>query len=217
MGIVRGLTTTIAAVAVVLLGTWVTGAVLTEDATTAMALTSLWFAGCVGLAMLALRRRRRPVLPAAAATLLTVALVGGWLLLTSRVDRVVDEQVLTEPSAPASAPVASATSTPAVIRVAAGSFHSGAHETTGRATLLRRADGRLVLTLVGFRTAAGPDLRVRLVPRSSHGVEGGRDLGALKGNKGDQQYVVPAGAPTDRVVIWCRAFSVAFGSADLQG
>jgi hypothetical protein len=82
--------------------------------------------------------------------------------------------------------------------------------------LLRRLDGRLVLTLVGFRTAAGPDLRVRIVPVTSRGVGEGKDLGALKGNKGDQQYAVPAGSPTGRVVIWCRAFSVAFGSADLQ-
>jgi len=51
-------------------------------------------------------------------------------------------------------------------------------------------------------------------------VEAGEDLGALKGNKGDQQYEVPGSLSTGdlergSVVIWCRAFSVAFGSADL--
>ena len=43
------------------------------------------------------------------------------------------------------------------------------------------------------------------------------DLGGLKGNKGMQQYDVPAGL--DRyatVVIWCRAFTIAFGKADLE-
>jgi hypothetical protein len=41
------------------------------------------------------------------------------------------------------------------------------------------------------------------------------DLGPLKGNKGTQRYDLPAAAPLGgSVVIWCRAFSVAFGSAD---
>jgi hypothetical protein len=193
----------------------VTGALLTDDATTAMVLTGLWFATASGLAVIALRRWRRAALPVAAGLLVAVAAVGGWLLFTSRVDQVVSEQVLTAPTPGATGPSATAAPVPAVTQLAAGTFASGAHETRGRATLLRRADGRLVLTLVGFRTAAGPDLRVRLVRAGARGVEGGRDIGALKGNKGDQQYAVPAAAPTDRVVIWCRAFSVVFGSADL--
>jgi hypothetical protein len=214
MGVARGLLAAVGAVAVVLLGCWLTGGVLTDDATTAMALTGLWFAVAVGSALAALRRWRRPALPAAAAALVTVVAVGSWLLLTSRVDRVVDEQVLAELTTATASPSGSAPA--AVTRLAAGAFTSGAHETTGKATLLRGPNGRLVLTLVGFRTAAGPDLRVRIVAAGSQGVDGGKDLGALKGNKGNQQYAVPAGAPTGRVVIWCRAFSVVFGSADLQ-
>ncbi len=53
---------------------------------------------------------------------------------------------------------------------------------------------------------------------SNGAVEGARDLGALKGNKGNQQYVLPAGADLSRyrsVVIWCRAFSAAFARARL--
>ncbi len=42
------------------------------------------------------------------------------------------------------------------------------------------------------------------------------DLGPLKGNKGDQQYAVPRGARAGTVTIWCRAFTVAFGSARLR-
>jgi hypothetical protein len=44
------------------------------------------------------------------------------------------------------------------------------------------------------------------------------DLGALKGNIGDQNYVVPDDinlANYGSVVIWCRRFSVNFGSAQL--
>jgi len=38
----------------------------------------------------------------------------------------------------------------------------------------------------------------------------------VKGNKGDQQYDVPPHAPDGAVVIWCRAFTVAFGAAKLS-
>lgn len=44
-----------------------------------------------------------------------------------------------------------------------------------------------------------------------------RALGALKGNRGAQQYEVPPGTARagHTVVIWCRAFSATFGSARL--
>jgi hypothetical protein len=76
------------------------------------------------------------------------------------------------------------------------------------------------LTLTAFSTSPGPDLRVRLVPGDSFdgGADGAIDLGGLKGNRGDQQYVIPANAETAgrTAVIWCRAFSAAFGSAMLN-
>jgi hypothetical protein len=73
---------------------------------------------------------------------------------------------------------------------------------------VRRRDGRVFLTLNDLDTSPGPDLRVRVGP-------GDRDLGALKGNRGDQRYELPRGADVSSVTIWCRAFSVAFGSARL--
>jgi hypothetical protein len=45
------------------------------------------------------------------------------------------------------------------------------------------------------------------------------DIGALKGNKGNQQYAIPERAGDARLataVIWCRAFSVLFARAPLQ-
>ena len=82
---------------------------------------------------------------------------------------------------------------------------------------MRLPDGRRFLTLTSFATSPGPDLRVRLVRGDSFdgGAVGNVDLGALKGNRGDQQYEIPANAQVgDRtVVIWCRAFSASFGSA----
>src|SRR3954452_25024136 len=44
------------------------------------------------------------------------------------------------------------------------------------------------------------------------------DLGALKGNQGDQQYNIPGRVDLERystAVIWCRAFSVLFARAPL--
>ena len=216
MGVVRGLGSAAFAAALVVLGCWVTGGLLTDDATTAMVLTGAWFTVAMAAALLAARRWGRAAWPALGATAVTASIVGGWLLLTSQVDKVVHEQVLAVPTSSSAAAPGLEPAPAAATQVAAGSFTSGAHETRGRATVLRRADGRLLLTLTDFETDAGPDLRVRLVPAGAKGVDGGTDIGALKGNKGDQQYAVPAGAPTGRVVIWCRAFSVSFGAAHLR-
>jgi len=44
------------------------------------------------------------------------------------------------------------------------------------------------------------------------------DLGPLKGNRGNQNYAVPAGTDLSKfksAVIWCRRFLVGFGVAPL--
>jgi hypothetical protein len=97
---------------------------------------------------------------------------------------------------------------PAVVTVSRGRFVSGEHETRGVASVVRKRDGRRFLTLTGFDTSPGPDLRVRVGPAKV-------DLGALKGNRGDQQYSIPHGTRVTSVVIWCRAFSASFGAAQL--
>lgn len=110
------------------------------------------------------------------------------------------------------------------VEIAAGSFHSNAHETKGRAAIYRLDDGRRVLRLTQFKTSNGPDVRVYLVAAADVQKEdaakraGIVDLGALKGNVGDQNYDVPAGLDLSKyraVSIWCRRFSVNFGAAPL--
>ena len=68
-----------------------------------------------------------------------------------------------------------------------------------------------------FETTNGPDLYVWLVKDGD--VDNGYvDLGRLKGNIGSQNYVIPEGTDLseyDTVFIWCKAFSVLFGSAEL--
>jgi hypothetical protein len=105
-----------------------------------------------------------------------------------------------------------------------GTFHSNAHDTRGTATLYRLPDGRLVARLTEFETSNGPDVQIYLV--AAEDVNDPRDvergfvnLGALKGNVGDQNYVVPPGTDLSRyraISVWCRRFAVNFGAAPLR-
>ena len=184
----------------------------------------MWFVIAGIAAAIVAYRWRSLAIPVLATFVLVSASIGGFLLYTSSVDQVVNEQVVVAPPAPApaaDAPVAPAApadqnaAATAPIAVASGAFASQAHETTGKATVVKAADGTRVLTLTNFSTAPGPDLRVFLAPGKGAGTDGALDLGRLKGNKGNQQYTIPDGAATGAVIIWCRAFTVAFGTATL--
>jgi hypothetical protein len=106
-----------------------------------------------------------------------------------------------------------------------GSFHSVAHETKGVATVYQLPDGKKTLRLTDFQTSNGPDVRVYLVAASDASDSdtvtraGFVELGALKGNIGDQNYDVPADVDLAKyraVTIWCRRFGVNFATAPLQ-
>ena len=207
----------------VVLGVWIAGGVVTNDFRTSMALTAAWFVAS-GIACLLVARRSRAIRFAVlGAYVATAGVVGAYLGLTTLRDRVVHERVV---AAAPGAEIAGgrfgsaehATSGRAA-EIAEGRFRSAEHATSGRAAVVRLADRRRFLTLTSFATSPGPDLRVRLTPGRSidGGVDGAVDLGALKGNRGDQQYAIPAGVAiaSRTVVIWCRAFSAPFGSARL--
>jgi hypothetical protein len=108
--------------------------------------------------------------------------------------------------------------------IASGEFQSLEHTTTGGAAILRFADGRTFLRMSNLETSNGPDLRVYLseIPASDDWYAYGErfvDLGALKGNLGNQNYAVPADLDLSRfrsAVIWCRRFTVGFGVAPLE-
>jgi len=110
-------------------------------------------------------------------------------------------------------------------QLASGQFHSGAHETKGVATVFQLADGKKTLRLTNFETSNGPDVHVYLVAaqdaKDNAAVTnaGFVDLGTLKGNIGDQNYDLPANADLAKyraVTIWCKRFSVNFGTAPLN-
>ena len=126
------------------------------------------------------------------------------------------------PPAASSAPSAPA-APPGPVDLATGSFVSREHETVGTARVVQLPDGQVVVRLEGFETSNGPALYVYLSRNPAEGTEAAFDddsvdLGALKGNVGDQNYVVPAGVDATAytsVVIWCDRFDAAFGAADL--
>ncbi|MFG2335351.1 DM13 domain-containing protein [Streptomyces yangpuensis] len=111
--------------------------------------------------------------------------------------------------------------------LAQGTLISHEHTTTGSAKLIRLADGSHTLRLENLDTSNGPDLRVWLTDAPvKEGVAGWRvfddgkyvSLGKLKGNKGDQNYEIPADvnlADYSSVTIWCDRFDVSFGAASL--
>ena len=204
----------------VLLGIWVTGGVITNDFALAMWLTAAWM-GVAGLACFAIAARspalRWPVLGAYVAVAVAA---GAYLGSSTFIDDVVDEPVATA-AAPAAGEPDRAAAPPRNVRLRAGRFEAVRHPAAGTATAIRLARGGRVLTLTDFDVDNGPDLRVYLVagPARSEGeVDEFVDLGALKGNRGDQQYEIPDGVDVGRYAtarIWCRAFSVLFARAPL--
>lgn len=228
----------IATVAALAAGVFVLGRVTDSDRV-AMALTAVWF-GLVALGGLLLTRGRRPLLVSVSAGwVIAAAAVGVLVGLPTLTDRTVDQEVVvgTRQEATATAPAAAVPTDAAVpseaaeaqapppapvnVEVARGAFVPLAHPGEGAAAVVQLAEGGRVLTLTGFATDNGPDLRVYLTERDP-AVDGDIgefvDLGVLQGNRGDQQYEIPDDVDLARypnAVVWCRAFAVGFTSAPL--
>jgi hypothetical protein len=108
-----------------------------------------------------------------------------------------------------------------------GKLEGSVHQTSGRATIYKTADGRRYLRLSDFSTSNGPDVHVLLARGEDKALEqeivkGGLDsveLGALKGNQGDQNYDLPATTDLNEyqaVVIYCERFHAIFGVTRLE-
>jgi hypothetical protein len=147
------------------------------------------------------------------------------LFLNKTVNEPLPGVIQTAPAGQADrSPTAGGSSPPGLQVLRSGRFRSLEHATTGTAIVLRRLDGRLFLRLERLSTSNGPDVRVYL----SHIPAGGDrhayrtgfiDLGALKGNRGSQNYAIPAGTDLsafNSAVLWCRRFAVGFGVAPLS-
>lgn len=162
-----------------------------------------------------------------------LALFQPWKLW---VDTTVEEAVPTSPpaspavldrSAPRRAPGAPTIPSAGPAPLASGALISHEHATSGTVRILRLPDGSRILRLDNLDTSNGPDLHVWItdapVIRGSSGWhvfdDGAHlDLGRLKGNKGSQNYSLPAEVDLRRyasVTIWCDRFNVSFGAAQL--
>ncbi|WP_314249858.1 DM13 domain-containing protein [Streptomyces sp. DSM 40907] len=181
-------------------------------------------------------KRRAVVL---GALLAAVVLVGAglywfqpWKLWT---DETVNEPLpsaTVQPLAPTASLPPGATQAPSAPEgprtLAQGELISHEHTTTGTVKIVQLPDGSRTLRLENLDTSNGPDLQVWLTDAPvKEGVAGWRvfddgkyvRLGRLKGNKGDQNYPIPAAvqlADYTSVSIWCDRFDVSFGAANLR-
>ncbi|HTC54921.1 MAG TPA: DM13 domain-containing protein [Candidatus Sulfotelmatobacter sp.] len=119
-------------------------------------------------------------------------------------------------------PAAQGSSSPQ--RLASGQFYSVLHPTAGTATIYRMGDGSRILRFTNFKTSNGPDVHVYMVAAddakdSASVVRAGFiDLGTIKGNIGDQNYILGPEVDLSKyraVSVWCKRFSVNFGAAPL--
>lgn len=157
-------------------------------------------------------KKRKLVLGAA-----VVALLVGWYLFRPEL-LFIDAKVMED------LPQANADASSSTI-VKQGSFHAVAHTGKGMAAIHRLADGRRVLRFTNFETSNGPALHVYLVKAddatdsAAVSTAGFVDLGALKGNLGDQNYAIPDDVDLSMygaATIWCQRFSVNFATAPLR-
>lgn len=133
-----------------------------------------------------------------------------------------------EPTTTPSPPPTNTPGPTAPIILKAGEFQDidGFHKGTGTATIYLGEDGSRVIRFEDFKVTNGPDLHVVLSPYGGPQEVGGRlkspgwiDLGKLKGNIGNQNYVIPEDVDIgihNSVTIWCQPFNVIFSVAVLR-
>ena len=192
-------------------------------------------------------RNGRITLAGMIAAAIPLLLLVGWLIRPLFVDTVVDEAFplgadasipaeLTEDEATVMMSAASkleievqesmtdAMSQAIVIK--SGAFVDGDafHKGEGAATIYQLEDGSHVLRFEDFRVTNGPALFVLVSPhpdpqgRGDISDAGYTELARLKGNVGNQNYILPADLDPDdinSIIIYCKPFRVVFSTAPL--
>jgi len=182
---------------------------------TALILSVAW-AGAVGLAFLLYGRSRGILRPVLAGLVVGAVGAGVAFYLFAIADDVVDEDVVI--AQPPAAAGTGGTPGSGNVAIAAGNF-AGAdgHSGTGKATVIEQPGGERTLTFTDFDVSRGVAVEVWLTPGPDE-ADDRIELGALKGNVGDQQYEVPEGADLSRyrtVVLYCTPFTVRIAVAEL--
>ncbi|HBP01383.1 MAG: hypothetical protein UY41_C0011G0030 [Candidatus Moranbacteria bacterium GW2011_GWE1_49_15] len=102
--------------------------------------------------------------------------------------------------------------------VSQGTFMGKAgHSASGTARIIETDGKKYVRFESDFKVTNGPDLFVHFGKDGEYSASA--QLGALKGNEGSQNYEITSDidpADFDEVWVWCRAFSVPFGVAELE-
>ncbi len=99
---------------------------------------------------------------------------------------------------------------------------NSSHPAAGRVAVVKTDAGSRLLTVRNLSIRPAGAVRVYLVPRKVRGSAIGRDfkdLGRLKGNKGNQKYTIPRSVDLRRyntVIFWCVPFTQTLGRADLK-
>ena len=94
--------------------------------------------------------------------------------------------------------------------------NDGIHNAEGLTRTIQLDDKSQILRLEDFKSTNGPDLYVYL--STDKEATDFVNLGRLKANIGNQNYDIPQGTDLEKysnVLIWCKSFSVLFGSAEL--
>ena len=105
-------------------------------------------------------------------------------------------------------------------RIMIGSFigaGDGFHNAEGLVRVIPLGDGHTILRLENFKSTNGPNVHLYLA--TDKAASNFIDLGRLKANNGNQNYNIPSGtnlAKYNMALIWCKDFSVLFGSAQLK-
>ena len=97
-----------------------------------------------------------------------------------------------------------------------GIFKNGAHDVSGQVKVLETTPNK-TLRFENFSTINGPDLYVYLA--TDEKATDFINLGKNKATQGNINYSIPSGTDLSKykfVLIWCKSFSVNFGTAVLH-
>jgi len=235
----RWLLAPLAVVASLAAGLWLLGGLLASSKWSVVAVSVAWFFVVSAVAARVVRRRPELRLPVRGTFVACAALASVGFYWTSVRKSEVDERVAVpsaavapaereaalrgEAPAPSPTPTATATATATHardVRLARGAFRGAdGHAGSGTATVVRRAEGGRRLAFTDFDVDGGIDVRVYLVDGNGAEVSDHVELGRLKGERGDQQYTVPASVDLSRyrsVVLWCVPATVRIAVAPLR-
>lgn len=126
-----------------------------------------------------------------------------------------EEEAVVEPVTMTPGGSAAAFDTTGQRLVSMGMFMNNVHPTSGTVRVYER-NGVRTLVFSNFRTDPGPDLRIYVAENTS--LRNFAEVSRLN-QSGNFSVQLPADANPGRqrfVLIWCKAFSVLFGNAELK-